>query len=68
MNAKAISGLNTHVDFDECPCAGPYQLTGLRGENFGIVWGESESEVVAKAQERNANVYRAIALDSADLK
>lgn len=62
--AKVAEGLNGHVDSDECPCAGPYQLTGLsRRENFGIVIAENEDQAVLDAQDRNPDVFWAIALD-----
>ena len=62
--AKLANGWNGHVDADECPCAGPYQLTGLtRRENFGLVVAENEDQAVQDAQERNPEVFFAIALD-----
>lgn len=65
---KVAEGFNSHVDPDECPCAGPYQLTGLsRRENFGIVIAESEDQAVMDAQERNPDVFWAIALNPASL-
>jgi hypothetical protein len=57
-------GLNAHVDYDECPCAGPYQITGLSGrENFGVVVAESEDDAVLHAQERIPDAFHAVAIN-----
>lgn len=67
--AKLAEGFNGHVDADECPCPGPYQLTGLNcRENFGIVVAESEDQAVIEAQERNPDVFYAIALNPDNLR
>lgn len=56
-------GLNAHVDYDECPCAGPYQITGLSGrENFGFVVANCEADAVMHAQDRMPDAFHAIAI------
>jgi hypothetical protein len=66
--AKVAEGFNGHVDSDECPCAGPYQLTGqTRRENFGVIVAESEDQAALDAQERNPDVFYAVALNPASL-
>lgn len=62
-------GMNAHVDADECPCAGPYQLTGLSmRENLGIVYANNEFEAVLEGQERTPDAFHAIALNPASLR
>lgn len=68
VGCHVAPGLNAHFDYDECPCAGPFMLTGLSGrENFGIVVADSDDAAVSCGQDRNAEVFFAVALDPQDL-
>lgn len=69
QGARVADGFNGHVDADECPCPGPYQLTGLtRREDYGVVVAKSEDQAILDGQERNEDVFWAIALNPNGLK
>ncbi len=52
QGARVADGFNGHVDADECPCPGPYR----------------EDQAILDGQERNEDVFWAIALNPNGLK
>lgn len=54
---------NQHFDHDDCPCRGPYQITGISmHDDHGIVFADCESDAVDAAQERDEGAYHAFAV------